>query len=90
MSQYENFNNYTKSLVNTFDNDVWNFIALVWESNCQLAVTTIQDLLQLDSKARFNIPGTAEKNWIWRLEDFDTLEDIKKDLKKLNKASNRA
>ena len=90
VSQYENFNNYTKSLVNTFDNDVWNFIALVWESNCQLAVTTIQDLLQLDSKARFNIPGTAEKNWIWRLEDFDTLEDIKKDLKKLNKATDRA
>ena len=90
VSKYEKFINYTKSLSNTFDNDVWNFISLVWESNCQLAVTTIQDLLQLDSKARFNIPGTAENNWIWRLEDLDILESIKKDLKMLNKSTNRA
>ncbi len=89
-SQYENFKIYTKSLNNTFDNDVWNFISLVWESNCQLAITTIQDLLQLDSKARFNIPGTSEKNWIWRLEDLDMLDNIKEDLKMLNKSTNRA
>ena len=89
VSKYEYFNKYTKSLDNTFDNDVWNFISLVWESNCQLAITTIQDLLQLDSKARFNIPGTAEKNWIWRLEDLDILENIKKDLKMLNKSTKR-
>ena len=63
---------------------------MVWESNSQLAITTTQDLLKLDSKARFNIPGTSENNWMWRLENLNSLEEVKEDLKTLNKATNRA
>jgi 4-alpha-glucanotransferase len=38
-----------------------------------MAFTTMQDLLGLDSHARFNTPGTAEGNWRWRVtrEGFD-------------------
>ena len=68
---------------------MWDFIALVWESNSQLEITTIQDLLQLDSKARFNIPGTSENNWIWRLENLQKLEVVKEKLQKLNKSTSR-
>ena len=89
-SKYKNYKEYTKTLKNSFNNDVWDFIALVWESNSQLAITTTQDLLKLDSKARFNIPGTSENNWIWRLENLNSLEKVKEDLKTLNKATNRA
>ena len=53
-------------------------------------MTTIQDLLELGEEARFNIPGTSEENWIWRLKDLDILENIKEDLKKLNKSTYRA
>ena len=88
--QIEFFNQYKESSSSLYESDVWNFISLVWESPCQLAVTTVQDLLELGKEARFNIPGTTEKNWIWRLENLDILESIKKDLKKLNKSSNRA
>ena len=88
--QIEFFNQYKQSSSSLYESDVWNFISLVWESPCQLAVTTVQDLLELGKEARFNIPGTTEKNWIWRLENLDILESIKKDLKKLNKSSNRA
>ena len=88
--QIEFFNQYKESSSSLYESDVWNFISLVWESPCQLAVTTVQDLLELGKEARFNIPGTTEKNWIWRLENLDMLESIKKDLKKLNKSSNRA
>ena len=88
--QIQFFNKYKESSSSLYKSDVWNFISLVWESPCQLAVTTVQDLLELDKEARFNIPGTTQKNWIWRLENLDILESIKKDLKKLNKSSNRA
>ena len=88
--QIEFFNQYKKNNSSLYESDVWNFISLVWESPCQLAVTTIQDLLELGKEARFNIPGTSEKNWIWRLEDLDILENIKKDLKKLNESTKRA
>ena len=88
-SKYRNYKEYTKTLKNSFNNEVWDFIALVWESNSQLAITTIQDLLQLDSKARFNIPGTSENNWIWRLENLEKLEVVKEKLEKLNKSTSR-
>jgi 4-alpha-glucanotransferase len=28
----------------------------------------LQDLLELDDRARFNTPGTSSGNWTWRLE----------------------
>jgi 4-alpha-glucanotransferase len=51
----------------------WEMIEAVWDSNAVVAMTTIQDLLGLDSDARFNVPGTATGNWRWRVteEGFD-------------------
>ena len=88
--QIQFFNQYKESSSLLYESDVWNFISLVWESPCQLAVTTIQDLLELGKEARFNIPGTTENNWVWRLEDLNVLKNIKKDLEKLNKSTDRA
>jgi 4-alpha-glucanotransferase len=31
-------------------------------------VVPLQDLLELDDRARFNTPGTSSGNWSWRLE----------------------
>jgi len=51
----------------------WDMIEAVWNSNAVVAMTTMQDLLGLDSGARFNTPGTATGNWRWRVtsEGFD-------------------
>lgn len=51
----------------------WSVIEAVWRSEAVLAFTTMQDLLGLGSDARFNTPGTAEGNWVWRItsEGFD-------------------
>ncbi len=38
-------------------------------SVAQLAVLPMQDLLGLDSRSRFNTPGTVSGNWSWRLPD---------------------
>ena len=36
-------------------------------SVAQLAVLSVQDLLQLGTEARFNTPGTTGGNWNWRM-----------------------
>ncbi len=87
--QLEFFYDYKKDIESQFDSDVWNFITLVWESPCQLAITTIQDLLELDHEARFNLPGTQEGNWKWRIQDLDDLIKPLEVLKELNKVNKR-
>ena len=58
----------------------WSIIEAVWQSDSVLAFTTVQDLLGLDSHARFNTPGTAEGNWTWRVTSDGLDEEIAKQL----------
>ena len=87
--QIEYFNKYKQELNFKLNNDVWDFISLVWESPAQVSVTTVQDLLELDKEARFNSPGTKTGNWGWRLEAMDQLDSSIKNLKLLNEMNSR-
>jgi len=49
------------------DETNWDIIEAVWNSSAVVAMTTMQDLLGLESDARFNTPGTANGNWRWRV-----------------------
>jgi 4-alpha-glucanotransferase len=53
-----------------------NIIRLAWASVAKIAIIPMQDLLELGSEARMNIPGTASGNWQWRLTK-DQLSDEK-------------
>jgi len=44
----------------------WDFVRVCYASVSNLAVIPLQDLLSLDSSARFNTPGTSQGNWTWR------------------------
>lgn len=44
----------------------WDFVRAGYAAVPRLAVFTLQDLLSLDSPARFNTPGVAAGNWQWR------------------------
>jgi 4-alpha-glucanotransferase len=44
----------------------WDFIRTAYRSPSRLAIITLQDLLDLDSSGRFNVPGNPEGNWQWR------------------------
>ncbi len=44
----------------------WDFIRAAYASPCRLAIIPLQDLLNLDSSARFNTPGVPDGNWEWR------------------------
>jgi 4-alpha-glucanotransferase len=47
----------------------WDMIRLAWSSVANTAITPAQDLLNLDSSARMNIPSTTgAPNWCWRLK----------------------
>ncbi|MDR1035831.1 MAG: 4-alpha-glucanotransferase [Deltaproteobacteria bacterium] len=49
--------------------------ALVWTSPASIAVTTLQDLLNLGEDCRTNLPGSPRGNWEWRMESFAPLDE---------------
>ncbi|MFM8220618.1 MAG: 4-alpha-glucanotransferase, partial [Planctomycetaceae bacterium] len=46
----------------------WEMIRAVYASVAGRCIVPMQDLLELGSTARMNIPGTATGNWDWRLD----------------------
>lgn len=46
----------------------WPLLRPVFASRARLAVAQMQDFLSLGNEARFNLPGTSEGNWRWRLD----------------------
>ncbi|MEW2383587.1 4-alpha-glucanotransferase [Micromonospora sp. NPDC047707] len=49
------------------DGICWSMARAVFGSVAYLAVLPVQDLLELGSEARLNVPGRADGNWTWRL-----------------------
>ncbi len=44
----------------------WDMIRLAFASVADTAIVPFQDVLDLDSRARMNLPGRVEGNWGWR------------------------
>ena len=89
--QRSNLREYLENnLQNKQHSEVWDSIAVIWETNCQLAGTMVQDLLELGSEARFNIPGQQMGNWDWRLTSMNELNNLTEKLYALNKATERS
>lgn len=56
------------------DNIAWDFIRLACSTVCDIAIHTMQDIMNLGSEARMNTPGTMSGNWQWRYTE-DMLRD---------------
>ena len=77
---------FAKEYINTqrldADDLAWDFIRLAMSSIARLCITPMQDLLNLDGKARINVPSTLGGNWTWRMEkgkfDEKTVERLKR------------
>ena len=65
------------------DDLAWDFIRLAMSSMANLCVTPMQDLLNLDGKARINVPSTLGGNWTWRMEKGQFDEETVKRLKRM-------
>ncbi len=50
----------------TADEVSWSMIRAAYTSVADLAVAPLQDVLDLGSEARMNVPGIAHGNWSWR------------------------
>ena len=88
-TQIKYYKNYLNDFNISSDSEIWNFIELTWKTPCILTVTNVQDILELDVEARFNLPGTKKGNWKWRVNSLDTLHEGFGRLKKLNEETNR-
>jgi len=65
-------------------------MGLAWSSVAALAIAPLQDLLNLGSDARMNMPGRASGNWRWRCTEgmmsaanFQPLGDLTRKTKRL-------
>jgi 4-alpha-glucanotransferase len=62
---------------------VWAMIGEALASQADTAITPAQDLLELESKARMNFPGTTKGNWRWRLEEDSLTQDLARRLRSI-------
>jgi 4-alpha-glucanotransferase len=65
-------------------------LRLAWSSAAALALAPLQDLLNLGSHARMNVPGTAEGNWGWRCAPDMLAAPAFQSLRELTETSNRS
>ena len=84
-----NFRVYTSSdpSETTF---VPQLMRLAFESRAALAVVPLQDIFNLGSEDRMNLPGTTgDQNWTWRYRDGDLRPDLAENLRALTEETGR-
>jgi len=67
----------------------WELIRLAWSSVAALAMAPLQDVLNLGTEARMNLPGRVEGNWRWRCPEDMLPEPALQRLRELTATSNR-
>ena len=87
--QRRNFWNYLQRSPGEPHEAAWELIGLAWSSGAALAVTPFQDLLDLGSAARMNVPGRADGQWRWRCSEEALNDAVWQRLHELTKASGR-
>jgi 4-alpha-glucanotransferase len=67
----------------------WDFIRAALASVADTAITPLQDVLGLDSRARMNLPASTGGNWAWRFERGALTGEIRDRLRKLTRLYGR-
>ncbi len=67
--QRQNFWSYLKRTPGTSTDAAPELMRLAWSSPAALAIAPLQDLLNLGSEARMNVPGRVDGNWRWRVRE---------------------
>ncbi len=73
----------------TADEVSWSMIRAAFTSVADLAVAPLQDVLDLGSEARMNVPGVARGNWSWRAPADAFTEDRAHRLRRLAEDTER-
>lgn len=82
---------YCKDYLNIQSNKSfnWSLIKGGMESNSKVFICQMQDYLDLDDRARINIPSTIGNNWMWRMNADAINEKLIKKIKKYTKMYGR-
>ena len=65
------------------DKPSWSLIEIGMNTNANLLIVPIQDILSLDDSCRLNKPGTIKNNWKWKLNKH--LEEIEENIRIFSK-----
>jgi 4-alpha-glucanotransferase len=68
----------------------WSMIELAFRSVAAMAIVPLQDLLNLGTDARMNLPGRASGNWTWRFLPEQITEVLSERLRDLTTIYGRA
>jgi len=88
--QRQNFWNYLQRAPGTSADAARELMRLAWSSPAALAIAPLQDLLNLGSEARMNVPGRADGNWRWRVREDMLSSDAFQWLQDLTESCNRS
>ena len=88
--QRQNFRNYLKRPPGTSADAAPELMRLAWSSPAALAIAPLQDLLNLGSEARMNVPGRADGNWRWRVREDMLSSQAFQRLQNLTESSKRS
>jgi len=50
------------------DKIAWQLLEMAWRSKADLAIAPLQDVMNLGTEARMNLPGRLGNNWEWRFK----------------------
>jgi 4-alpha-glucanotransferase len=67
----------------------WDILGAIWDSASVISLAQLQDILGLGSEARFNVPGTEEDNWNWRVREAQLTDDTAQQLYELTDETDR-
>jgi len=88
--QRQNFWSYLKRAPGTSADAAPELMRLAWSSPAALAIAPLQDLLNLGSEARMNVPGRADGNWRWRVREDMLSSQAFRWLRDLTESSTRS
>ncbi|MGA8809612.1 MAG: 4-alpha-glucanotransferase [Thermoanaerobaculia bacterium] len=67
----------------------WSLIRAAFTSVAETAIVPVQDVLNLGSEARMNLPGAEHDNWSWRLTGGALTKEHAEELRELGEVSGR-
>ena len=70
-------------------NAVWDLIRLLLSSVADTAIVPMQDILELGSEARMNVPAVTGNNWLWRMREDQMRTGLAGKLRDLNRLYGR-
>ena len=75
--------------LNDEDGFVWGMMRGAATTVANTVIFQMQDLLELDNKARMNVPATLDGNWEWRMKAGLLSSELAQKLHQLTRISGR-